>query len=102
VKHAGPEALDRLHDLLVKLRSHESLVERKRGTFYRKGSAFLHFHEDPAGLFADLKLAGEFTRFRVSTAAERAVLLREVAALLAKLSPAAPRAARSRDTRRGA
>ena len=47
--------------------------ERKRGAFYRGGSGFLHFHEDPEGFFADLKLqeGGDFTRFRVSTAAER-------------------------------
>jgi hypothetical protein len=31
----------------------------------------LHFHEDPAGLFADVKLTGTFERLRVSTAAEQ-------------------------------
>jgi len=104
MKHAGPEALDQLDELLVKLRRHESLVEKTRGTFYRKSSAFLHFHEDPAGFFADVKLGGDFERFRVSTAKERAEFLRAVAVAdaLAALSPAAPRAGRSRDTRRGA
>jgi hypothetical protein len=103
VKHAGPEALDQLDDLLTKLRGQAGLVEKKRGTFYRKSSAFLHFHEDPEGLFADAKLAGtEFERFRVSTAQERALLLRRVADALAAASPAATRSARSRDTRRGA
>jgi hypothetical protein len=103
MKHAGPEALDQLHDLLVKLRTHETLVEKKRGSFYFKSSAFLHFHEDPEGLFADVKLAGkDFERLRVSTAKERTELLREVAQVLAAASPAEPRAARSRDTRRGA
>lgn len=103
VKHAGPEALDQLESLLVKLRGHATLVEKKRGSFYRKHACFLHFHEDPAGLFADVKLRGvDFERFRVSTAAERAALLRTVAAALAAASPEAPRSARSRDTRRGA
>lgn len=102
MKHAGAEALDQLEDLLVKLRSHETLVEKSRGCFYRKSSAFLHFHEDPAGMFGDLKIGGEFERFRVSTAKEQAAFLRAVAGELAVLSPAAPRAARSRDTRRGA
>ena len=102
MKHAGPEALDQIHELLVRLRRHEKLLERKCGTFYRKSSAFLHFHEDPEGMFADLKLGGEFERFRVTTAKERAVFLRRVAAELEPLSPAAPRSARSRDTRRGA
>ena len=87
MKHAGPEALDGLHDLLVKLRGHETLVEKKRGSFYRKGSGFLHFHEDPAGMFGDLKIDGEFERFRVSTAKEQAAFLRAVAAELAKLKP---------------
>jgi hypothetical protein len=82
MKHAGPAALDALDDLLVELRGRPALKERSRGTFYLKSSAFLHFHEDPEGLFADLKIAGDFKRFRVSTAKERATLLREVDALL--------------------
>jgi hypothetical protein len=84
MRHAGPEALDALEDLLAALRGHASLRERKRGTFYRKSGAFLHFHEDPAGLFADLKCDGEFQRFRVSTRAERAAFLRKVARELAR------------------
>jgi hypothetical protein len=83
MKHAGPAALDEIDDLLAKLRKHAALTERKRGTFYRKSSAFLHFHEDPAGMFADLKLDGEFQRFRVSTRAEQAEFLRRVSAALA-------------------
>jgi hypothetical protein len=102
VRHAGPEALDALDDLLVKLRRLVSLKERTRGTFYLRSSAFLHFHEDPAGLFADLKLDGAFTRFRVSTPRERSALLRAVANQLEPVSPAAPQPARSRGTRRGA
>jgi hypothetical protein len=83
VRHAGPDALDALEDLLAKLRLHQALREKKRGTFYRKSSAFLHFHEDPAGLFADLKVGADFARFRVSTARERAAFLREVQRALA-------------------
>jgi hypothetical protein len=83
VKHAGPEALDALEETLAKLRGHGSLKERTRGSFYCRSSAFLHFHEDPAGLFADLKIDGEFERFRVSTSRERAALLRAIAKLLA-------------------
>jgi hypothetical protein len=78
VKHATPAALDAVEDLLVRLRAVEALTERKRGVFYRKSSAFLHFHEDPEGLFADVKLDGDFRRFRVSTAKERAALVRVV------------------------
>ena len=70
MKHAGPEAIKQLEPLLAKIRKLEGLKEPKRGTFYRGSSAFLHFHEDPAGMFADIKLDGDFQRFRVSTRKE--------------------------------
>ena len=57
----------------MQLRGLPELTERSRGTFYKKSQAFVHFHEDPAGLFADVRLVqgGEFTRMRVSTKAEQ-------------------------------
>jgi hypothetical protein len=77
VKHAGPAALDALEPLLTRVRALPALKERTRGTFYLKGRAFLHFHEDPAGLYADVRLAGDdFTRLRVSTPEEQEALLR--------------------------
>jgi hypothetical protein len=76
MRHAGPAALDRLEPLLDQIRALGVLRERKRGAFYRGAAGWLHFHEDPAGLFADLKIAGEFRRFPVNTAVERAALLR--------------------------
>lgn len=79
MRHATDSALDRLEGLLREIRKrHPILRERKRGTFYRGGQGWLHFHEDPAGLFADLKIGGGFTRLRVSTKAEQGILLREV------------------------
>jgi len=76
VKHAGPQTLQQLSELLAALRRDTSLVERTPGAFYRRSKAFLHFHEDPAGIFADVKLDGtSFTRFRVSTPDEQARLL---------------------------
>jgi hypothetical protein len=54
--------------VLAQVRLFPGLKEKKIGTFYLRGSAFLHFHEDPAGLFADAKLDGKtFARFAVST-----------------------------------
>jgi len=51
--------------------------------FYRGGKAFLHFHEDPAGLFADARLSGaDFERFRVETEGERRAFLSVVASEL--------------------
>ena len=57
--------------MLAEIRKQGGLVERSPGVFYRKGRAFLHFHEDPSGLHADLRPGAEWERFRVETAAER-------------------------------
>jgi hypothetical protein len=83
VKHAGPATLAALEPLLAQLRLRPELVERTPGAFYRKSKAYLHFHEDPAGIFADVKLDGAtFTRLRISTRKEQAQLLRLVAGTL--------------------
>jgi hypothetical protein len=78
MRHARDDALNELEDVLAAVRSFHGLTERKRGAFYRKSAGFLHFHEDPAGLFADLKVASDLERFRVSTPEERAALLARV------------------------
>lgn len=80
MKHAGPEALDRLEPILIEIRKIEGLTEKKRGTFYYRGSAMLHFHEDPAGFFADLKIDGEFERFAVNAKREVAEFIRRATA----------------------
>jgi hypothetical protein len=86
MKHAGGEALDRLEPLLAEIRRVPGLKERKRGLFYRHGRSLLHFHEDPAGLFADLAWRGEDSRFRVSEPDEQLELLQAIEALLAEAS----------------
>jgi hypothetical protein len=70
VRHAGPAALDALEPLLADLRGVVGLVEKGRGVFYRRGRAFLHFHEDPKGLFADIRNedGGDFDRIEVTAA----------------------------------
>ena len=83
MKHAGPDALARLAPLRAELRKLEPLRERTPGCFYRGSAAFLHFHEDAAGDFADLKIGRDWQRSRVVTARERAALLREARRLLA-------------------
>ena len=84
MRHAGAAVLDRLDGLLQEVRRrHPQLKERKRGAFYRGGQGWLHFHEDPAGLFADLKLDGEWARFAVDTAADHKTLLKRLAGSLA-------------------
>jgi hypothetical protein len=57
MKHAGETALRALAPLV---------------------DALLHFHEDAAGLFADLKKGSEWQRLPVNSAAERERLLMHV------------------------
>ena len=75
MRHARSEALDELEPLLGDLRSIPGLVERSRGVFFRRSKAFLHFHEDPSGPHADVRVGDDFERHRVATAEERAGLL---------------------------
>jgi len=92
MKHAGSDTLNRLAPLLRRLRMLPGLVERKPGIFYVRSNAFLHFHEDPAGIFADVKVNGRsFERLPVQTAADRSSLLAAVSNALARLQESKPR-----------
>src|SRR5262245_6907568 len=92
VKHSSATALHRLAPLIERLRSVPGLVERKPGTFYYRSNAFLHFHEDPAGLFADAKLdLKTFERHRINTRAEQAALVNSVTAALERAGHREPR-----------
>jgi hypothetical protein len=92
MKHAGAQTLAQLEPLLVKLRAVAGLVERKPGTFYLRSSAFLHFHEDPDGMFADVKLHGSsFERLPLRTPQDHALLVEAVAAAVeSRLKRATP------------
>ncbi|HEX4195910.1 MAG TPA: hypothetical protein VHZ26_00565 [Caulobacteraceae bacterium] len=85
MKHATTVALDKLEPLLAKLRQLPGLKERSRGIFYVKSRAFLHFHEDAAGLFADIRAAdgGDFDRINVDAPEARAALYERARASLA-------------------
>lgn len=81
MKHAGPQALDALDGLIADIRALGVLKEKGRGIFYRGARAALHFHEDPAGLFADFRgeaAAPDFDRYRVTTKNEQAAFLNRV------------------------
>ena len=82
MKHARADALDQLETLLADLRALPGLKERSRGVFYRGPRAFLHFHEDPAGLFADIRVGDEFERRDVTSAKDRAALLADAQSVL--------------------
>ena len=78
MKHATNSALGAVSDLLDQIRTRHELKEKKLGVFYRKSKAFLHFHEDPAGMFADLNIGQQFERFPVNSPRERTKFLAAV------------------------
>lgn len=88
MRHATPVVLDALEPLLAQLRRCDGLTERRRGVFYRRSAAFLHFHEDPAGFFADVRIGPGWVRLPATTAADRRSLLRQVRGQLGAPSPA--------------
>jgi hypothetical protein len=84
MKHAGPAALDQLEPLLAQVRAFAGPKEKARGVFYLKSRAFLHFHEDPAGLFADIRApdAADFDRLKVDDKVGAEALLARLSNLL--------------------
>jgi hypothetical protein len=85
MKHASAAALHGLFDLLNQIRVKKGIREKSPGVFYRKSRPFLHFHEDPAGLFADLSMGASFDRYPVNTKKEWRVLLMAIDRALAAL-----------------
>ena len=91
MKHAEADALNIIENLLSEIRQitvGASVKETKPGTFYQKSAALLHFHEDPAGIFADLKIAGKFARFPVNTSQEQEEFLLALKSTLDKKTTA--------------
>jgi hypothetical protein len=79
VRHITPVRLGQIESLLDRLRAVDGLVERKRGVFYLRSRAFLHFHEDDEDVYADVRLDGEnFERLRVTTKREQHALVAKV------------------------
>ena len=81
MRHARDEDLDRVEPLLAQIRACPALKEKKRGVFYLKSRSFLHFHEDPKGMFADVGIGEGFVRLKVDEPAGAEALLARVAAL---------------------
>jgi len=75
MKHASRETLRGLNTLLKSIRKFSKLKERSLGIFYFKSNAFLHFHEDSSGSYADLKHGKAWKRFRVNSSVERKALM---------------------------
>jgi hypothetical protein len=85
MKHAGPATLDRISALLEDLRARPALRETRPGCFSLASRAFLHFHDDPSGVFADVRLADDFVRMPVTTRSEQADLLERIDACLSSV-----------------
>jgi hypothetical protein len=82
MKHATKEGLTPIAGLLDQIRSEARVKERGTGVFYRRGKAFLHFHEDPRGIFADIRGPEDWERFAVSGRSGQRSLLARMLALL--------------------
>jgi hypothetical protein len=102
MKHAGPATLDRISPLLEELRARPALREMRPGVFYLKSRAFLHFHDDPSGVFADVRLAEGFVRLPVTSRSQQSDLLERIDDCLSAVeSRSAGQGERSRGRRPG-
>ena len=77
--------LDCIAPLLELLRAYPALREVRPAVFHLDGRDFIHFHEEAAGVFADVRLAKGQVRMPVSTQSEQAELLERLADMLAAL-----------------
>lgn len=82
MRHATPQTLEMLAGLLTELRAIDGIVEKRPGAFSRGSRAFLHFHDDPTGRYADVRFGDEFERVRVTTKREQQALVSRIRAEL--------------------
>ena len=101
MKHAGPATLARISPLLEELRARPALREKRPGVFYLKSRAFLHFHDDPRGVFADVRLADEFLRLPVTSRSEQSDLLEQIDDCLSEIESRSAGQRRKRERGRG-
>ena len=87
MKHAGPDTLNVLEPLLGRLRAVGGLREKSRGVFYLKSRAFLHFHEDPTGLYADIRAPDglDFDRLKLDSPDTEAALVERASAAVRQI-----------------
>jgi hypothetical protein len=82
VARAKKVTLQRFEPLLKEVRGLgiDGLVEKANGAFYQRRVAILHFHEDDEGVYADVKIGGDWQRLQV----DRGQGARQVVSLLKK------------------
>ena len=96
MKRAGVTTLERIAPLLQELRAHWALRERTPGHFFLGRREVLHFHDDPAGVFADIRLSGGFVRLPATTEAEQAEVLGRIEECVDAIEAREPRRRRGR------
>ena len=72
------ETIERIGPLLAVLRGYSALSEVRHAVFHLGGRDFVHFHEAPEGIYADVRLAKGQVRMPVSTQPEQAELLERI------------------------
>ena len=70
--------LETLAPLLAVLRGYSILNETRPATFHLEGRDFIHFHETPGGIFADVLLSKGRVHMPVSTASDQQKLLERI------------------------
>ena len=64
MKHATAKTLKSIEPLLKDIRRLLQ-KEKKIGIFYKGSGAYLHFHEDKKGIFADVKVNNKWIRIKI-------------------------------------
>jgi hypothetical protein len=88
--------LERIAPLLDVLRDHPALREVEVGEFILDDRDFLHFHEEPEGIYADVRLAKGRVHMPVSSRPEQLEFLERIDQILSALE------SRARDRKRRA
>lgn len=77
--------LDYIAPLLAVLRGYSVLREVRPTVFHFRGKDFIHFHEGPEGVVADVRLSKGQVRMSVSTQPEQSELLERIEDTLSEL-----------------
>ena len=75
--------------LLNFLKSYEILNDAKPTDFYLNGKGFIHFHDEPDGLWADISLSNRRLRMPANTASEQADVIGNIEPTLESLESGA-------------
>ena len=75
---ARKATLEQLEPLLADVRDLgiDGLVEKANGAFYQRRAGILHFHEDADGVYADVKVAGDWQRVAIDRVAGKRQVIR--------------------------